>query len=252
MSAPESRHGVGETVVTELWKEAAGFFSGGDALDAEGEGGGAHRDFFFAAQGQSLGEGAFEDAEEFVHDLGFGPEKALEVLDPFELGNDDAAGVTEDVGNDENFGALIEDDVSLGCRGAIGAFGEDPALDAGGIFGGDLTFEGGGDEDVTGCEEELVVGDGLGFGETGDGFGFGDVFIEGDEVEAFWIENAAVGVANGDNFDTVFGKGMGGDGTDIAVALDDGGGAGRIKADGIGGAIDEVGDAAAGGFAAAK
>ena len=238
--------------VRALGKQSSNFLRFGDAFDAETQRGGSHGHFFFAGEGEGLGEGAFHDAEKFVHHFGFGPEEALEVLHPFEVGNNDAARVAEDVGNDEDFGALIEDEIGVGRGGTVGAFGKNAALNFWGVGGGDLAFEGGGNEDVAGGEEELFVGNWFGAGEASDHFVSGDVLIKGDEVQAGFVEDTPRDIANGDDFDAVAGQGMGGDGTDVAVALDDGGGFGGFEADGVARAVDEVSDAASGGFAAAK
>ena len=107
-----------------------------DALDSEAEGGEAHAGFAFAAEGEGLGEGLLEDAVELAHDFAFVPEEALEVLHPFEVADDDTASVAEDVGDDEDVAALVDDGISFGCRGAVGTFGEDFAADLRGVGGG--------------------------------------------------------------------------------------------------------------------
>ena len=66
--------------------------------------------------------------EALVHFLLF-PEVAVAVLDPFEVRRRDAAGVGEDVGNDED-AALVQLLVGLGRRRAVGALGDDLRLDA--------------------------------------------------------------------------------------------------------------------------
>ena len=80
------------------------------------------------------GEGPLDDAEEAVGDFGFAPEEVLQVLDPFEVGDDDAAGVAKDVRDDEDFLPTLEEDlVGIGGGGAVGALGENAALEAGGV-----------------------------------------------------------------------------------------------------------------------
>ena len=62
--------------------------------------------------------------------IGFFPEIALAVLHPLEVAGGDAAGVGEDVGNDED--PLVgEDLVGDGGGGAVGAFAEDARLACG-------------------------------------------------------------------------------------------------------------------------
>ena len=50
-----------------------------------------------------LREGMLEDAEKFVGHFRLAPHEGLQTLHPFEIGNDHAAGVAKNVGNDENF-----------------------------------------------------------------------------------------------------------------------------------------------------
>ena len=46
-----------------------------------------------------LGKGMFENAEQFVGHFRFGPKEALQALNPFEIGNNHAAGVAKNIGN---------------------------------------------------------------------------------------------------------------------------------------------------------
>src|SRR5262249_695438 len=131
-----------------LRKQAADAFGFLDAFDAEAEGGQAHRDFLFAGEREDLGEDVFQYAEEFVDDFGLAPEEALQVLHAFEVADDDAARVAEDVGNDEDFRTLVEDDVGFGRGGAVGGFGEDAALDFAGVGGGELPLQRRGNKNV--------------------------------------------------------------------------------------------------------
>ncbi len=102
-------------------------------------------------------EGLLEDAEEFVHDFALVPKELLQALHPLEVGDDDAAGVAEDVGDDEDVvPALEEDAVGGGRGGAIGGFGEDAAAELGGVLLGDDAFDGGGHEDIAREGEEVV------------------------------------------------------------------------------------------------
>jgi hypothetical protein len=48
-------------------------------------------------------------------------------LEPFEVGDDDAAGVAEDVGDDLDVAALLDDFIGGVGRRAVGGFGEDAA-----------------------------------------------------------------------------------------------------------------------------
>ena len=117
-------------LVYSLWKEAAALLGGNDALDADGHSGDAMGDFLGSGALEHSGEGPLEDAEEAVGDFGFAPEEVLQVLDPFEVGDDDAAGVAKDVRDDEDFFPSLEKDL-VGIRGggAVGGLGEDAALE---------------------------------------------------------------------------------------------------------------------------
>ena len=66
-----------------------------------------------------------------VHHLVARPEILLQVLHPFEIADDDAAGVAQDVGDDEDpVVALGENPVGLGRGRAVRAFGDDAAAQA--------------------------------------------------------------------------------------------------------------------------
>ena len=110
-------------------------------------------------------EGVDHDVFELLVDYGFFPEVSLAVLHPFKIGRGDAAGVAEDVGDDEDF-FVGEDFVCFGGGGAVGAFGEDAALHAVGVLAGDLVFGGGGDKDFAIGQQQLGGVGGLGFGES--------------------------------------------------------------------------------------
>src|SRR5438874_1679983 len=68
-----------------------------DSSHAENERGQSHRDRLLAREGQDLGESVFENAKESVDHFGFGPKKALQILNPFEVGNDYAPRIAENV-----------------------------------------------------------------------------------------------------------------------------------------------------------
>src|SRR6266478_4970041 len=62
-----------------------------DALDAEAQGGQAHRKLFLSTQTQDLDIRTLQDSEQLVHHFRLRPEKALQILHPLEVGNDYAA-----------------------------------------------------------------------------------------------------------------------------------------------------------------
>jgi len=64
----------------------------------------------------------------------------LQVLDPLEVTDGDAAGVAEDVGNEENIAALFDDGVGFLSGWAISGFGEDFAAELCCVVFGDDPF----------------------------------------------------------------------------------------------------------------
>ena len=77
----------------------------------------------------------------------FRPEIALAVLHPFEVGNRNAAGVGEDVGDHEH--SALKQDVVGGRRGgAVGALHQKFRLHFVGILAGDDAFRGGRQQDI--------------------------------------------------------------------------------------------------------
>ena len=89
-------------------------------------------------------------------------------------------------------------------------------------------------------------------GKAGHGLVAGDVLFERPQVQPVGVVDAAEGIGHGDDLHAVAGQGERGDGADVAEALDGGGGFADVQPDGVGGAVDEVADAAAGGLAPAQ
>jgi hypothetical protein len=67
---------------------------------ADGEGGHPMRDFALLRALDNRGEGIVEDPEEPIGDLDVGPQKILQVLHPFEVGDDDSTRIAQNVGDD--------------------------------------------------------------------------------------------------------------------------------------------------------
>ena len=172
-------------------------------------------------------------------------------MEPLEIGNDDAAGVTEDVGDQLDVAAGFDDFVGgVGGR-TVGGLSEETALELGGVFVGDDAFEGGGDEDGALELEELFVGDGLGAVEVAEDFLVVEVGEGAFEVDALGVVEGAGVVGDRDDFGAVGGEGEGGFAADVAEALDGDGGFAQRDFHIREVFFDEVGDAGAGGFAAA-
>jgi hypothetical protein len=77
------------------------------------------------------------------------------------------------------------------------------------------------------------------------------MFLQCPKVQAAGIVDPANGIGDGYDFHTVPGERKSGNGADVAEALHGSGGFAQVQPNGVGGAVDEVRDAAAGGFAAA-
>src|ERR1700677_3317158 len=148
--------------------------------------------------GDDIGEAFGHDGVETLVDLGLGPEVAHAVLHPLEVAGGDAAGVGEDVGDDEDslFG---EDVVGDHGGGAIGALAEDAAAQVAGVAAGDDVFAGGGDKDLALARDEFSGIGGLGPGKAGDGPGLGAMREESGNVDAGGVEEAAIDFSDADD-----------------------------------------------------
>src|SRR5215471_3376420 len=101
-----------------------------------------------------LVKSAVHDIEQTFIDFAFAPEKALAILNPFEIAYGDAASVAENVGDGED-ALAIDDGVGLPCGGAVSTFAEDFSLYLIGVALGDLVFDGGRNGDVARLEEHV-------------------------------------------------------------------------------------------------
>src|SRR5579862_5268360 len=90
----------------QLRVDAADLDGFGDAADAEDVGGNARRHVAVEMNLRNVVEGGLHDALQAVVDILRFPEKVRFVLHPFEVGDGDASGVAEDIGNDEGAFAL--------------------------------------------------------------------------------------------------------------------------------------------------
>src|SRR6266487_6883131 len=82
------------------WKPAARLFGSENALDADGHRCGTMRNLMFFRASDYLRKRMLEDAEEFVSHFHFAPKETLQALHPFEIGDDYAPRVTQNIGND--------------------------------------------------------------------------------------------------------------------------------------------------------
>ena len=131
----------------DLCVDSALFGGVGYAIDREHVGCDTVVDVMRSSVRDNVVEAFGHDVVEALVDFGFGPEVAHAVLDPLEVAGGDAAGVGEDVRDDEDT-LVAEDLVGDGSGGAVGALAEDAATDAFSVLAGDDVFGGCGDEDV--------------------------------------------------------------------------------------------------------
>src|SRR3982074_3212999 len=85
-----------------LWEEAAHFFCLHYPFNADCHRGGAVGNLVRFRALNHLSEGMLQDPEKFVGHFGLAPHECLQSLHPLEIGNDYAAGVTQNVWDDKN------------------------------------------------------------------------------------------------------------------------------------------------------
>ena len=98
----------------------------GDLVNAAHERGHAHRHSAFGRKMKCALKGGRNDVLQPILDVCRAPEKSLKILHPFEVRDDDTAGVREDIGDHED-AFVCEDAVSLQRRRAIRPFRQDSA-----------------------------------------------------------------------------------------------------------------------------
>src|SRR5690606_28632998 len=85
------------------------------------------------------------------------PEELLNALHPFEVADDDAARIAENVGDDEDLVAPhVENAVCVGCRRPVRSLGENAALQALRDLGIDDSLHGRRNQNVTALYEKLA------------------------------------------------------------------------------------------------
>lgn len=179
---------------TWLGIDSAEAITVGDFRDGFDVGSGPHVGVLVLAHLEDVIEGAIEDIVEASVDFCFGPEEGLEVLNPFEIGDGDAASVGEDIW-DEKDAALGKDDVGVWGSGTVGTFDDDASLDFAGVFGVDLVFDSGRDEDTARGDEEIFVADMVGVAVGDDAAVLLGGIADGGDIEAMFVIDSAVEVA---------------------------------------------------------
>ena len=156
---------------------------------------------------------------QFRVDLLFLPEEGLQVLHPFEVGHDHAAGVGEDVWHHEN-AALVEDRVGFRRDGGVGAFGDQPGSNAPRVVASDLVLHGRRHQHRHRQLEQLGVGHRVGLLEPADAAPNLAVLFERGEVQAVGVVDAAPGVADRDDAQAGLREQPGRRTANLAVTLD--------------------------------
>ena len=136
-------------------------------------------------------EAVDHDALKPLVDLSLGPEITHAVLHPLEVTGRDAAGVGQDVWDNEDT-LRLEDFVSDDCCGAVRALAEDPALELRRVLAGDDVFGRGGDEDLAWPGQQLGLVNRDAAGKAVDGAGLLAMVHEDGDVEAIGIGQRAV------------------------------------------------------------
>ncbi len=119
------------------FEKPANFFGLGDFLNFDGQCRGAVGNAPVPGKFQHAGKRGFHAPVEPFVDLGFGPEKTLQALDPLEVSHGHASGVAENVGKQRHVVALFQNPVGLGRGGVVGFLRQNSALDFGRDFQGD-------------------------------------------------------------------------------------------------------------------
>src|SRR5204862_3060485 len=112
-------------LLREQTPHALGFL---DTLDADHQRRKAHGNLLLSVRRQYLRVSHLQGSIQLVHNLGFGPKKALKVLHPFETGDHHTSRVAQNVRNNENLRPLVENLLRFRRRRAISALSQHPAL----------------------------------------------------------------------------------------------------------------------------
>src|SRR5579864_784751 len=201
-----------------LWIDASDRRGVGDALHGQRIGGEPHVDPLVDRRVEDLVEGARDHVVQLGVDLLLLPEEGLQVLHPLEVGDDHTARVGDDVGDQED-AALVEDGVRLGRDRRVGALCDEPRPDASRVLVGDLVLHRGGHQHRDRKLEQLRVGDGVGLLEPTHAAAHLAVLLERGEVQAPWVVDAALRVADRDHLQPGLGEEPRRRAADLPIAL---------------------------------
>ena len=122
-------------------------------------------------------------------------------MHPFEIGNDHAAGITENIGNHKHFiPALLENPVRFGRGRTVGGFGQDAALQFGRVFLVNHAIDCRRHQHVALHGEQLVWIDMLGLGERAQVSFFEHVLLGRFDIDPFWIVERDHRITDADHF----------------------------------------------------
>src|SRR4029453_15588971 len=138
-------------------KQAAHLFALEDALDTNGHGRGAMRNFVRFGASDYLRKRMFQDAEKLVSHFHFRPQIRLQTLHPLKVRNNYATGVAQNVRDHEDFvPAFFQNQVCLRRSRTIGGFGKDTAFELAGVLSVNYAIDCCRHQDIARHREEFV------------------------------------------------------------------------------------------------
>src|SRR5438309_6182367 len=162
----------------------------GDPADRNHVRGRAHVDLVLLRHLEHVVEGLHHDLFQARVDRGLAPEEVLQILHPLEVTHGHAAGVAEDV-RDEEHALLVENPIGFGRGGSVRGLGDDLRLYARGVVFADLVLDRRRDEDVAVELQELRVRDPFRAREAGDRAGLAFVRVDAIRVDALRVHDRA-------------------------------------------------------------
>src|SRR5579872_364269 len=231
--------------------DAPGHERVGHAADRADERADPHLDLLLLTHRENVPEAPHQDAFQPGVDLLLGPEERLKVLHPLEVGHDHAAGVGENVRDDEHLAAL-QHLVRLRCRRTVRPLHDDARLDASGVVRGDLSLHRRRHEDLARQLKQLVVGDRVAPAVPGDAPRLLLVADQVVRIDPLLVVNAPAAVARRDDPAALGVQRLGGDRADVAEALDHRARPRKLQPQVTGGFTGHDRDAAAGGLDASS
>src|ERR1700674_2684490 len=149
-----SEEEINTTCLQKLGINTAKLEGAGDPVDGQHVSRNAVIHFVNSGKTHHFIEGVVHHVEEALVHFALPPEKALAVLNPFEIADGDTAGVAKNVRHGED-PLGIYNRVGLPRRRAVGALAENPGLHLIRILLRDLVFNGGRDGNLALLEEHI-------------------------------------------------------------------------------------------------